>query len=127
MGQTTKHHDDANFRDNSALSRLIELLGAASARALKPARDLACRACRLIRSPRFARAIAAYDRGADDAAFCQFRRLAEHGHANAQYHLGVMYSEGHGTAHDDTKAMYWFARAAEQGDLNAAFIYALRL
>ncbi len=127
MGQTTKQHDDSKFRDNSALGRLIEPLDEASARAMAAARDLARRAYGLIRSPRYARAIAAYDRGADDAAFRLFRQLAERGHADAQYHLGLMYSEGHGTARDDAKAMYWFARAAEQGDLNAGFIHALRL
>ena len=126
MGQTVKKHDESNYQDYSAIDRLIELLDEASARTLEPARDFARRCCALIRSPRFARAVAAYDRGADDAAFRQFRQLAESGHANAQYHLGVMYSEGHGTARDDTKAMYWFARAAEQGDLNAGFMHALR-
>ena len=126
MGQTTEQHDDSRYRDKSTLGRLIDLMDQVSACALATAQDFARRTCGLIRSPRFARAIAAYDRGAYDAAFRLLRQLAEHGHADAQYHLGVLYSEGHGTARDDAKAMYWFARAAEQGDLNAGFMHALR-
>ena len=127
MGQTTQQRDDSRYRDNSGPSLLAKLMDKANAGALRPVRALVGCAYRQIRSPRFARAIAAYDRGADDAAFRLFRQLAEHGHADSQYHLGVMYSEGHGTARDDAKAMYWFARAAEQGELNAGFIHALRI
>ncbi len=127
MGQTTKRPGDSRFRDHSAPGRLIGLMSATNARVLAPARNLARRTYQRISSPLFARAIAAYDRGAHDAALRLFRRLAERGHAGAQYHLGLMYSAGQGTARDDVKAMYWFAKAAEQGDPKARFIHALRV
>ncbi len=41
--------------------------------------------------------------------------------AKAQFNLGVMYFEGHGVAHDYAKAVYWFRKAAAQGDAAAQF------
>ena len=43
------------------------------------------------------------------------RTKAEHGHADAQNRLGIMYSKGQDVAKDDTQAVEWFRKAAEQG------------
>ena len=43
------------------------------------------------------------------------RPLAEQGHAEAQYNLGVMYRNGQGVPHDDAEAVKWYRLAAEQG------------
>jgi hypothetical protein len=43
------------------------------------------------------------------------RPPADHGHAGAQFNLGVMYEKGQGVAQDDVKAARWYRRAAEQG------------
>ena len=42
------------------------------------------------------------------------RVRAEQGDAEAQYNLGLMYSNGVGIAPDDAEAMHWFRLAAEQ-------------
>ncbi len=42
-------------------------------------------------------------------------RLAEQGHAKAQYNLGVSYSKGIGVHQDIKEAAKWYRRAAEQG------------
>ena len=127
MGQDIDKPDDSGFRDDSMLGRLIEQMHEINARILTAARTLAGRIYRRIRSPRTAGAIAAYDRGAYEVAFHRFRQLAERGHVDAQYYLGLMYSEGQGTASNEIRAMHWFAKAAEQGDSDAAFICALRV
>ncbi|MDE7136203.1 MAG: sel1 repeat family protein, partial [Muribaculaceae bacterium] len=44
-----------------------------------------------------------------------FRKAAEHGHAEAQYNLGVMYIYGDGVAQNDTEAARWLRKAAAQG------------
>ncbi len=41
--------------------------------------------------------------------------LAEQGSAEAQYLLGVMYTEGKGAPKDDAEAVKWLQKAAEQG------------
>ncbi|MFC2614274.1 MAG: tetratricopeptide repeat protein, partial [Treponema sp.] len=51
-----------------------------------------------------------------EEAFKCFKRLAEQGHAGAQYSLGMRYYLGEGTLTDKKKAFYWFTQAAEQGD-----------
>jgi len=40
--------------------------------------------------------------------------LAEQGNVEAQYNLGVIYAEGRGVAKDETEAVSWFRKAAEQ-------------
>ena len=34
----------------------------------------------------------------------------------AQYNLGWMYDEGQGVAQDDKQAVYWYRKAADQGN-----------
>jgi TPR repeat protein len=41
--------------------------------------------------------------------------------AGAQYNLGSMIYSGQGTPKDDKQAVYWFTKAAEQGDALAQF------
>ena len=48
-----------------------------------------------------------------------YRAAAEHGDADAQYALGVMYFSGQGVAQSYTTAAEWYSRAAEQGQANA--------
>ena len=45
--------------------------------------------------------------------------LAEQGHSNAQFNLGVMYDEGKGVPQDYKEALKWFTKAAEQGNAQA--------
>lgn len=41
---------------------------------------------------------------------------AEHGSADEQFHLGIMYIMGHGTDRDFIKAGIWFDKAKRQGN-----------
>ena len=49
------------------------------------------------------------------------RRAADQGDADAQYNLGVMYSNGEGVPQDFTQAMAWYRQAADQGDAGAQY------
>src|SRR6478735_5394095 len=63
----------------------------------------------------FQDATAAYNRG-DYATALRIRlELAEKNDAAAQVVLGLMYARGHGVPRDDTQAVQWYRRAAEQG------------
>ncbi len=44
-----------------------------------------------------------------------FRKAAEQGHAQAQYHLGHMYDSGKGVTEDNQQAIQWYRKAVEQG------------
>lgn len=48
-----------------------------------------------------------------------YRIAAELGHTRAQFKLGVCYRDGFGVDLDINKALLWFEKAAEQGDINA--------
>ena len=48
-----------------------------------------------------------------------YRLSAEQGDAEAQFNLGLMYSEGQGVPQDDKEAVKWYRLAAEQGDADA--------
>ena len=52
-------------------------------------------------------AVFAYNHGSYDTAFRNFLPLAEHGNAEAQYYVGLMYSEGQGVRQDDGVAIEW--------------------
>ena len=58
---------------------------------------------------------AAYGSGDYATAIKFWRPLAEHGHAAAQHHLGVMYDRGQGVPKDYAEAVKWHRMAAEQG------------
>ena len=63
----------------------------------------------------FDEGFAAYDRGDYATALREWKPLAEHGLAEAQHNLGVMYSKGQGVPQDDAEAVKWYRLAAEQG------------
>ena len=48
-----------------------------------------------------------------------WRRAAEQGHADAQFNLGVVYSNGNGVPQDDAESVTWYRLAAEQGHADA--------
>jgi len=57
----------------------------------------------------------AYDRQDYKEAVKWFRLSAEHGVANAQYNLGVMYGKGQGVPQDYVLAHMWFNLSSSQG------------
>ena len=48
-------------------------------------------------------------------ALKEWKPLADQGHADAQYNLGLMYANGEGVVEDDAEAVRWFRLAADQG------------
>jgi TPR repeat protein len=50
-----------------------------------------------------------------ETALQEWRPLAEHGNASAQFILGVAYRNGEGVPQDDAEAVKWYRLAAEQG------------
>jgi TPR repeat protein len=46
-------------------------------------------------------------------------KVAECGDPEAQYKLGFSYDKGKGVDRDAEKSVYWFKKAAEQGDETA--------
>ena len=59
--------------------------------------------------------LAAYNQGDYATALRLWRPLAEQGHAEAQFNLGLVYGMGQGVPQDDAEAVKWFRMAAEQG------------
>ena len=55
----------------------------------------------------------------DALYFKETKPLAENGHAEAQYYLGVMYDHGFDVTENDAKAVKWYREAAEQGHIGA--------
>ena len=49
------------------------------------------------------------------------RKIAEQGHAEAQYSLGDCCYFGHGVDHDYAEAVKWYRKAAEQGFAEAQY------
>ncbi len=76
-------------------------------------------------SKRTAVAVEEYKRGNYEIAFRLFLSLAERGNAYAQFHVGAMYTEGHGVPQDDARARNWYRKAANQGHLDAQFMFCL--
>ena len=56
-----------------------------------------------------------------EEAVSWFRKAAEQGHAEAEYHLGRCYRDGEGVAPDLSEAIRWFEKAAEQNNPDALF------
>lgn len=65
--------------------------------------------------------VEAYEKGDYAVALKEFKKSAEQGNANAQFNLGLMYSEGRGVPKDDSQAFVWYTKAAEQGDASAQY------
>ncbi len=57
--------------------------------------------------------VAAFERGNYESARKILAPLARDGDGNAQYYLGLMYSEGRGVTRDTAAALEWFTCAAE--------------
>ena len=58
----------------------------------------------------------AYKRGDFATAFREWLTLAQDGNIEAQYNIGVMYSQGQGVSRDMASAALWWEKAALQGD-----------
>ena len=58
--------------------------------------------------------IAPWALGQDPDRVTGIRRLAEQGDAEAQFILGVMYSQGRGVPENDAEAVRWFRLSADQ-------------
>ena len=67
----------------------------------------------------FEDALKACDRGDHKTEHGLIQSLADQGDASAQYHLGVMYDDGHGVPQDYNKAIKWYGKAADQGNDSA--------
>jgi len=61
----------------------------------------------------------AYRRGDYATALHEWQPPAEQGHADAQYHLGLLYANGQGVPKDDVQAWQWYEKAAVQGHAEA--------
>jgi TPR repeat protein len=64
---------------------------------------------------------AAYNRGKYAVALDLWQPLAEQGDPDAQAGLGSLYLGGYGVARDETAAMAWFRKAADQGHAGGQF------
>ena len=51
----------------------------------------------------------------------KWQPLAEQGHVNAQYNLGMMYDLGHGVEQDFIEAFKWYRLSAKQGDTTSQY------
>ena len=60
-------------------------------------------------------AISAIEAGDFEASFTMVKKLAGRGDALAQHFLGWHYHKGLGVQQDDTKAAYWWRKAADLG------------
>jgi len=60
--------------------------------------------------------VEAWSRGKYETALKEFRPLEEKGHTEAQFHLGIMYSQGLGVPKDYPQAYMWHTLAAGQGN-----------
>ena len=67
----------------------------------------------------FEAGVAAARAGDYTTALREWRPLAENGHRDAQFNLGLIYANGLGVARDDAEALAWYRRAAERGDAGA--------
>jgi len=52
-------------------------------------------------------------------ALREWKPLAEHGNAHAQFYLGVLYHSGHGVQKDFVQAYKWYSLAGANGDEGA--------
>ena len=67
----------------------------------------------------FKAGVDAYRRGDYATALHEWQALAEQGHADAQYNLGLLYAKGQGVSKDDAQAQQWYEKAAAQGHADA--------
>ncbi len=71
---------------------------------------------------------AAYDSGDYQTAIAEWQPLAEAGHADGQFGMGLLYANGFGVPLDDEQALNWYLLAAAQShaeaQCNIAVMYA---
>ena len=67
----------------------------------------------------FEQGVEAAARGDYQSALALWKPLAESGHVDAQFNLGLMYDHGTGVSRDLSTAAGWYRRAAEAGDRTA--------
>jgi len=65
--------------------------------------------------------VAAYTRGDFEAAFREWRPLANQGNVNAQNFLGILYRDGQGVPQNYAEAVKWFRKGAEKNHAGAQF------
>ncbi len=70
----------------------------------------------------FQKGLAAAQAGDFATALKEWKPLAEAGNADAQYNLGLMYTNGDGVPQDYKEAVKWYRLAAEQGYADAQTI-----
>src|SRR5271166_3216015 len=63
-------------------------------------------------------AVSLNDQRAQPKTLPDLQKLAEQGDPEAQWQMGVRYHDGTGVPQDDSMAMQWFLRAAEQGQVD---------
>jgi len=68
----------------------------------------------------FEAGVAAARAGDYATALREWRPLAEQGHRDAQFNLGLLYENGLGVPRDAAAAAAWYKMAAEQGDRDSA-------
>ncbi len=68
----------------------------------------------------FDSALAAYQRGDFEAAFAEWKIMADTGQARAQRVIGTMYLNGEGVEANPAEAARYFESSAAQGDIEAA-------
>jgi len=64
----------------------------------------------------YADAMRAYHNGDYQTAFRLLRPLADAGHVDAQFRIGMMYENAQGVARDPVKAEYWYNQACPLPD-----------
>ena len=69
----------------------------------------------------FQKGLEAYEEKDYKTALRRFKPLAEKGHADAQYHLGLMYAKGRGVPQNDETAMKWYRLAGKRGHAEAQY------
>ncbi len=67
----------------------------------------------------FEAGVAAAQKGDYAAARAQWQPLAEGGHRDAQFNLGLLHENGLGVPRDGARAAHWYRLAAEQDDRTA--------
>jgi len=60
-----------------------------------------------------------YEAGNFEAAYAEFKNLADGGEAVAMFHLGLMHENGEGTSLNYPRAADWYRRAAQRGNGDA--------
>jgi TPR repeat protein len=54
----------------------------------------------------------------DEKTICWFKKAADQGHRDAQYHMGELYIKGQRVERDLKRAKYWIEKSLESTDEN---------